>query len=299
MMFNDGSGDAPKLAVFLNMDNLEGLHSWSVWNTGGADDVFGRLAQDGFEGVQLTSPDPAPTGCLSFCGLDRISKPSEAGSVIARHRDRGDLCLTIHAGWGIEDDAAVDRLVEAVLAASQKFQLPVFFETHRATITQDMWRTVRLTERWPEMRFNGDFSHYYTGQEMVYGGLEMKLSFLQPVFDRVAFMHGRIGSPGWIQAPIAKPFDRRPPGALGQIDYLADFRRIWTEAMRGFRRHASPGDVLIFAPELLSATHYYARQFPDAEGVPVEESDRYEQALLYGELARECFAAAGAKEGTI
>jgi galactonate dehydratase len=34
------------------------------------------------------------------------------------HADRGDQCLTVHVGWGIEDDKEVFRLVEAILAAS-------------------------------------------------------------------------------------------------------------------------------------------------------------------------------------
>jgi hypothetical protein len=67
---------------------------------------------------------------------------------------------------------------------------------------------------------------------------------------------------------------------------------MWTRAMRGFLRHAGRGDVLIFAPELLAGTYYYARLFPDASGRLVEESDRYAQAVLYRSLARECFAAA-------
>jgi hypothetical protein len=62
--------------------------------------------------------------------------------------------------------------------------------------------------------------------------------------------------------------------------------------MLGFLRNAHAGDVLIFAPELLSGTHYYARIFPDALGNLREESDRYAQALLYKHLAGTCFAKA-------
>jgi hypothetical protein len=62
--------------------------------------------------------------------------------------------------------------------------------------------------------------------------------------------------------------------------------------MLGFLRHALAGDVLIFAPELLSPMHYYARVFPDATGKLNEESDRYAQALLYKDLALACFAVA-------
>ena len=51
----------------------------------------------------------------------------------------------------MESDREVDNLVESILSASEKYKLPAFIETHRATITQDMWRTVELTKRFPEI----------------------------------------------------------------------------------------------------------------------------------------------------
>ena len=59
--------------------------------------------------------------------------------------------------------------------------------------------------------------------------------------------------------------------------------------MREFREKAGPGDVLIFTPELLSGTHYYARLFPGPDGKMMEESDRYAQARLYAKVARKLF----------
>lgn len=64
--------------------------------------------------------------------------------------------------------------------------------------------------------------------------------------------------------------------------------------MAGFLSNAGAGDVLIFAPELLSGMHYYARMVPSADGQLVEETDRYAEAIVYARLARECFAAARA-----
>jgi hypothetical protein len=290
---NDGSGDAPKLRVFLNLYNLAGLIRNSIWKGSKNEELLEKLGSDGFEGVQLTEDGSPPSGPLPYCGLGRINQPREALPLAEKHAARGDLCLTVHAGWGIEDDEDVFRLVEAILAASEKTRLPIFIETHRATITQDMWRTVQITKRFPEVLFNGDFSHYYCGQEMVYGGLEMKVDFMKPIFDRVGFMHGRIASPGHMQVPIDEG-SSRPAAAVGVADYFADFRTLWKRAMRGFLDHAGRGDVLIFAPELLDGTHYYARMFPAAGGGMVEESDRYAQALLYAKVARELFQEASA-----
>lgn len=285
---NDGSGDAPKLRVFLNLDNLVDLPGDSIWAGGGNGQVLEQLAADGFEGVQLTNDGHPPRGPLAYCGLGRINQPGEALPLAEKHAARGDLCLTVHVGWGIEDDDEVFRLVEAILAASQRVPLPIFIETHRSTITQDMWRTVQITKRFPEVLFNGDFSHYYCGQEMVYGGLEKKIEFMKPIFDRIAFMHGRIASPGHMQVPIDDDASR-PAAAVGLVDYFADFRTIWARAMRGFLDHAGAGDVLVFAPELLAGTYYYARLFPGPDGRAVEESDRYAQAILYAALARRLF----------
>jgi hypothetical protein len=292
LLTNDHTDKAPALRVYLNLDNLVDLRPDSLWPGLNGLARMERLAADGFEGVQLTTDEPPVAGSpIPHCGLDRINTPDEADAIAAKHAARGDVCLTVHAGWGIEDDDEVFRLVEAILAASDKHRLPIFIETHRATITQDLWRTVKLTEKFPEIRFNCDFSHYYTGQELVYGGMEMKLAFMEPIFARTGFMHGRIGSPGCMQVAIGGG-KSRPSTAHGVADFLADFREMWTRAMRGFLRAAGPGDFLIFAPELLAGTYYYARLFPGPDGVLTEESDRYREALVYQQIARECFKAA-------
>jgi hypothetical protein len=289
---NDGTQDAPKLKVFLNLDNLADLRPNTIWSGATGAGALDNLAADGFEGVQFTTGFPWFEGAsMPFCGLDRINEPQEADAIAAPHADRGELCLTVHAGWGTEDDYDVFKLVEAILKAGEKYKLPIFIETHRATITQDMWRTVQITKKFPEVRFNGDFSHYYCGQEMVYGGLKMKMDFMAPIFDRVAFMHGRIAAAGFMQMPVDDA-ESRPAAATALIDYFADFRKIWTRALQGFLKIAGPGDYLIFAPEILAATHCYARTLPGPDGLPVEESDRYAQALLYKEVIKNCWAEA-------
>lgn len=189
----------------------------------------------------------------------------------------------------MKEHDVVFSLVEAILKGSGKHKIPVFLETHRATITQDIWRTVSITKEFPEVLFNGDFSHYYCGQKLVYGDWDAKMAFMERIFFRIGFMHGLIASPGCMKVQIGVDFSVRPEQAHGVMDYLNHFKDLWTRAMHGFLRSARLGDVLIFAPELLAGTYYYARLFPDTTGKLVEESDRYEQALIYQRLARSCF----------
>lgn len=289
MYLNDGSGAAPKLQVYLSTDTLADLPENSSWPGVEGDRALERLKQEGFEGVQVgPSSQLQNADILPFCGLNRINVPEEADAIFASHVQRGDSCITLHVGWGMESDEEVDHLMKSILNASEKHALPTFIETHRATITQDMWRTVELTKRFPDVRFNGDFSHWYCGQEMKYGDFEAKLDFIQPVFDRIGFLHGRIASAGSMQMPIEDPYIR-PLHAVGQRDYLEDFKCMWQRAMAGYKGHAPPGSVLIFAPELLSPRIYYARVVYDANGRLMEECDRYAQALIVMEIARECF----------
>jgi hypothetical protein len=115
---------------------------------------------------------------------------------------------------------------------------------------------------------------------MVYGDIQAKLDFLQPVFDRVRFLHGRIASSGCMQVDIGDGKDRLN---------VAHFREMWTRAMLGFLKSAGPGDYICFAPELLGPEINYARRIPNASGEWVEESDRWQQAAVYTQIAKECW----------
>lgn len=239
----------------------------------------------GYDGIQFIDPldsaalAEARTLGLGVCGSGRVNTPAEAGPVAEAAADAGLECLTLHIGWGMESDDEGARLIEAVLAASRRYKIPLYVETHRATLFQDLQRTVQFVGRFPEVRFNGDFSHWYTGSEMVYGGFEAKLAYIQPVIERVRFVHGRIGNPGCMQVAITRD-DPAP--------YVAHFREIWTRCFAGYLRDGSAQQpFLTFAPELLAPGIFYARTFQGAE-----ESDRWEQSLVLAEIGRECFAAA-------
>lgn len=260
----------------MNLEALEGL----AQNTA---NPLETIRAAGFDGVQFTQPlaralkDEALRIGMIACGSGRVNAPAEAEATAKEACDAGLACLTLHVGWGMESDEEAAALIAAILEASAKYSIPLYPETHRATIFQDPWRTLRFLERFPSLEFNGDFSHWYTGTEMVYGGFEKKLEFIRPVLDRVAFLHGRIGNPGCMQVDIGD-------GDTEQHPYVAHFRTLWTESFRGFLRRRTAADAICFTPELLSPTYYYARVFNGRE-----ESDRWEQALLLVRIARECF----------
>ena len=259
--------------------NLQCFDTMPPNNTGGL-----RAIRDaGYEGVQLGQSlarerkDEALKLGLGVCGGGRVSLPGEAGPLAKEARDEGLECLTLHVGWGTENDDDAAALIGDVLEASAKSSVPLYVETHRATIFQDPWRSVQFVKRFPSLEFNGDFSHWYTGTEMVYGGFENKLEFIRPALDRVGFIHGRIGNPGCMQVDIGDGNEEKHP-------YVGHFRALWTESFKGFLRRRPAMDRICFTPELLDPQYYYARTFAGRE-----ESDRWQQSLVLVGIARECF----------
>jgi hypothetical protein len=273
----------PRLGCYMNWLALDGLaepaEGWPA-----------ALLRAGYDGVQFIEPlagdrlEAVRALGLGACGSGRVNTPAAAYRLAEDARRHGLECLTLHVGWGHEEDEAAFALIDAVLDASARHAVPLYVETHRATLFQDLWRSVRFTRRFPQLLFNGDFSHWYMGLEMVYGGFDQKLAFIQPIIERTGFLHGRIGDPGCIQVDI---------GDLAQADalpFVGHFRTLWTQVFSAFLRRAEPHETFCFATELLGADIYYARR---TDGV--ETSDRWSQSLVLAQIARQCFEAARTK----
>jgi hypothetical protein len=270
-----------QLRCYFNWLALDGLGPFP-------DGPVSAIKAAGYDGIQFIDPlnraalIQARDADLGVCGSSRVNKPEEALPIALAAAEDGLECLTLHVGWGMESDDEGARLIEAILDASAQTRLPLYIETHRATLFQDMYRAVMFAAQFPELRFNGDFSHWYTGLEMVYGGFESKLEFIQPVIERVRFLHGRIGTPGCMQVAVTKD---------DPATYVAHFRTIWRQCFAAYLKHPAPQQPFItFTAELLAPEIYYARTFDGAE-----ESDRWEQSLVLVEIAKQCFARAEAQ----
>ena len=265
----------PRLRVFMNLQAFSDMPQHA--------NGLEAIRDAGYDGVQFTQPldharkDEALKLGLGVCGSGRVNTPAETAPLAKEAREAGLECLTLHVGWGTENDDKAMALIDSVLEASAKYSIRLYPETHRATILQDPWRTVQFLLRFPELELNGDFSHWYTGTEMVYGGFENKLEFIRPALDRIGFLHGRIGNPGSMQIDIGD-------GSVEGRPCVAHFRALWTESFFGFLMRRPLFDRFCFAPELLGPEFYYARTFGGRE-----ESDRWEQSQVLVRIACECF----------
>jgi hypothetical protein len=283
-----------RLRLHMNVGNLNNLPPWSAIPAREGPGLYAGIKAAGYHGMQVHAPDPAIADAgLDTSGLARILDPGGVDAVAAQHKAWGFVATTLHLGHGLESDQELDRYAAATLEAQARHGYPLYVETHRATITQDMRRTLDLVARFPDLRFNADLSNWYTGQEMTYGDFGARVDALEPVFSRVRFMHGRIGDSCCAQTPLTD-------GEGRELPQVAHFREMWIRCFRGFLANAADNDEIIFAPELLpnvgklGGQMYrinFARLTPDGR----EETDRWLEALALCALAGRCFETARAE----
>lgn len=294
-LVNDGGTAPPRARLDLNLGTLWSLPEDSAGPAGLTPAEQLRVVRAaGYEGVQSILPvdrDAVRAAGLAATGAAMMPDPDKLEAVARAHRDAGLPATTLMLGTGLEDDDAVRRMTEAMLEVQARVGHPLLLETHRRTITQDIRRTVRLVETFPELRFTGDLSHWYTGHDLASGDFEAALQIMAPVLSRVRLIHGRIGDSGAVQLS---------PSGREEQAFIGHFQRMWRLCWDGFLAEARPGDVLVFAPELLPATidfggrtwrMNYAREVRGDDGRWREEGDRWLDALALCALAREAFSA--------
>ena len=281
---NDGAARPPRLLGGISFLTPADLPDWSQGPRGGTAEIYRAVKAAGYEAIQTLEPAEAIAAGLIPTGLARVFDDVEALRAAAvKWRDAGCDCTTVQLGDGLESDAEMARLAEALLKISLSEKHPIYLETHRATMTQDIRRTLDLVWRFPELRFNGDFGHWYIGHELTYGDMEMKFEAMRPIFERTRFMHLRVSSNAFGQLTASDPAEAR------HLDY---YRRMWTAAFGGFLAAAQPGDYLAVHPELLPARAFYPKMIPGPDGALREESDRWTESAFLIEVARQCFAEA-------
>jgi hypothetical protein len=74
--------------------------------------------------------------------MGRVMQAREANVIARADKALGLDATTLHVGNSFETDAEIDVLVGAVLEASARHGHPLYIENHRATITQDLRRTL-------------------------------------------------------------------------------------------------------------------------------------------------------------
>jgi hypothetical protein len=114
-------------------------------------------------------------------------------------------------------------LIEGWLQLGRAAGIPVHIETHRDRMTTDLFFTLRLLDRFPDLRLTGDLSHYVVGREFAWPISEENHRLMHRIIDNCWGFHGRVASREQVQVQISFPH---------QKDWLDLFMGWWEYGLR-------------------------------------------------------------------
>ena len=290
---NDNSNNPPRLMLMQNGWGLSelprGPEQWTF------EEKLKRVKDAGFEGVQLgtrLADEPENQELLAKYDLtySMASVPKTAQEVRkgleAVKRSEARFLVVIAGHSYMSDDLILPLIADSIRAAAE-LGVHLSWETHRAALTESPYRTLKLVEKFPQMQFCADLSHWALVQELE--DFNKQATFWQypkpdmfqmwgPVLDRTSVIQCRISDGDSVQVDVGD----------GTSEIAQQWMELWSEIMRRWLKNAQPGDILPVAPELGPAPY----SIYDLEGV--ELSDRWEQALVMKKLTEQAWQKAQA-----
>jgi hypothetical protein len=192
--------------------------------------------------------------------LDDVSQSLEESSHL------GATALVLNARiFPLHAEGAVD-FVQRSIDLGKQADIPVQFETHRFTLTNDLLFTCHLLELCPELKLVADLSHYVVGREMPMPVDEFHQKLITKILNRAVSIQGRVANREQIQIPIHFKQHQQ---------WVSQFYVWWEQGMQQFIESTSSGDVFNFTCEL--GPPDYA--ITDEQGY--ELSDRWSESLLF------------------
>jgi len=162
-------------------------------------------------------------------------------------------------------------VIETWMGMADRIGVPVQFETHRNCITNDLYTTLQLLDRIPEMRICADLSHYVVDREFWFPLSDHDLGLMSRILKRSDSFQGRVASRQQIQLQLDFAQHQK---------WVELFKGWWREGLADWRARNPSGDC-IFVCEL--GPPEYAMTGPDGR----EMSNRWEEAQLIMRWVRE------------
>ena len=250
---------------------------------------FDRVREAGFDGMaidlgaltleqaQATVPHFHRTGLAG--GLTAFPRSIEElrPALALAHRIAAPFVVVIGQEMPVRL-AGMVPVIEGWLRVAEQERMPIQFETHRNCITNDLFTTVQLLDALPEMRLAADLSHYVVDREMPCPPTAALQELISRILDRSDSFQGRVAARGQIQLALSFPQNAK---------WVALFREWWRQGFAAWQaRHLGEDAAMVFLCEL--GPPDYA--ITDAQGR--ELSDRWEEAILLAQWARELWGTA-------
>ena len=188
-------------------------------------ELFRRIAEAGFDGVEINLPDPGPWVEAFLSELDTIRRqipgflfvaqaitspfPGEEAAVFLERTKKNLKVLLSYQPDFINAHSGKDyytfeencRVLETGIQLSAETGIRILHETHRGRFSFHAPALIPYLRTFPELELVGDFSHFCVVSESM---LEDQEPFLEEIVPRIGHLHARIGSE---QAPqVSNPF---------------------------------------------------------------------------------------------
>ncbi|WP_439615232.1 sugar phosphate isomerase/epimerase family protein [Shinella sp.] len=167
-------------------------------------------------------------------------------------------------------------LLDGWMRLAEDAGIPVFIETHRDRMTTDLFFTLDLLERRPDLPLLADLSHFLVGREFAFPVDAENHALIQRILRNAKAFHGRVASREQVQIEISFPHHR---------PWLDLFLQWWDDGFRAWRSRAADDAELVFTCEL--GPKPYAITGRDGN----DTTDRWAEALLLRRMVRGLWAA--------
>lgn len=275
----------PRLKIFQSLWAMDGLPGVDLDND--VEGALDRIVTAGFDGVGVnlarTARASATARRMAEEGLSWEAQALVADAdQLARYLDQAiALGAADHVNIQVANltatvDAAI-ALMETLLAVSRDCPIPVFYETHRGRLLNDLFWTSDILDALPELMLTGDLSHYVTAHEMDLPVAPHLAQRIDKVITRCGAFHLRIAGPNQIQLPVE---------ASVSAGWREVFEGWWRDGMRQWRARAGVDDVLPILCEL--GPPPYAITDPSGR----ELTDRWAEALALKAMGERLFSQA-------
>ncbi|MBD9453563.1 sugar phosphate isomerase/epimerase [Rhizobium sp. RHZ02] len=174
---------------------------------------------------------------------------------------RVDDCLPLLDGW---------------MRLAQDAGIPVFIETHRDRMTTDLYFTLDLLDRRPDLPLLADLSHFLVAREFAFPVTKEDDASIRRILANAHAFHGRVASREQVQIEIS--FSHHRP-------WVDLFLGWWEYGFRAWRARASEDAKLVFTCEL--GPKPYAITGRDGN----DTTDRWAEALMLRKMVHDLWNA--------